>query len=198
MLDIDWVAFGGFAQLLAALATVALALTTVRLASQTRKEASSTERLAQEAVTDRQLQWRPQLELRQKTWPYAGFPYFSFGIANTGAGPALSVVCIAQKGADWARWNYGDLVAPNVTGQQHQNPRPDLFPPSLFANNELPDSRTPMVALFCRDILNRQFRFMYSWDESQPFDSQGELTRHPAEIASAPLPDWAREPLIWE
>ena len=100
----SWNVVAAIAQAAAAIAMIALAVGTIRLASRTRelaqnakvqadsslREAQATESLAEEARTDRQLVWRPQLQIRN-LGPAIGSSWYMTA-SNTGPGPAIDVI----------------------------------------------------------------------------------------------------------
>lgn len=219
MAGTDWVALGGIAQLAAAFGTLTLAVVTGRMVKRThelgqkadrqieaaQREAEATERLAiEEPRTDRQLLWRPQLDL-------AAYHHednadtFSFTVGNSGAGPALQVVCLAREMGNVGRWciiRMGDL-RPGVVrsgsgllwaaGGDLRSPYDQIPGASDFVT----------VVLVCSDVLGRRFRFGYTKPLHERPEQMHEMPRPlPAEVSSVTQAhpvhaEWAREPMIW-
>jgi hypothetical protein len=140
----DWVAFGGVAQLIAAGATVLLAAFTARMArrthdvaTETKKESAATISLANEAKTDRELAWRPQLALRIcDVIVRNGVPgEFSFQIVNAGGAPGIGCMVLARLPQDishWGMWAVGDIGS-GSTDLGISRARGDGTPCDLFA-----------------------------------------------------------------
>jgi hypothetical protein len=162
---IDWVAFGGVAQLLAALATIGLAWFTWRLARSTHALSRDTKALAVEAETDRELACRPQLSVI--------FPGLGLGptgdpqdmhlqVLNAGGGPALSCKVVARCAGDvvhTATWAVGDLVPSGSTGVVEATFEPGGGPEGALEHSGSRPDRAPDLAIFCSDVLDRRWRF---------------------------------------
>jgi hypothetical protein len=169
------------------------------------REAKATEGLAQEAKTDRQLVWRPQLELVR----FHGAPPpgngTSWRIRNTGAGPALQVVGLARRPENigiWAIVEIGDLIQGELkeAGASWTEGGPSLTSPY----EGVPGMQTRevvVVVLLCTDVLGRRYRFAHARDVALPPEN---IRRRalPVEISlrteeHPEHTDWAAEPLIW-
>jgi hypothetical protein len=166
------------------------------------REALATESLASEARTDRQLAWRPQLEL-------VGYQHvgetFVFDVRNTGAGPALQVACLSREIENIGRWcllRLGDLrpgeqkrqgVAVRV-GSSLTSPFEGI--PGMVDGVEVVE-----VVIVCGDVLDRRFRFGHSRLVSLPPEATGRKPL-PADISTVTEDHpnhvgWAAEPMIW-
>ena len=172
-----------------------------------RQEVEATEALATEQRTDRQLQWRPQLERIAFGTVAVTNPESqeaaTIHVRNSGAGPALAVVVLARE-MDTSRWwifPIGDLRP----GEEKERCE------SRWANgnsltepfNDFPDCddrRVVNFVMFCSDVLGRRFRFGVG-EPKHPFP--GERAKILAAQVSA-LTDahpshtgWAALDLIW-
>jgi hypothetical protein len=223
MTGVNWLAVGGMAQLVAAGATLILAVFTYAMAKRTheladkaqdqveaaqlqvaaaQREAKATENLAIEARTDRQLAWRPHLELVE--YLHEG-DRFDFTVRNAGAGPAFRVECLAREIKDVSRW--GIVSLPNLQPGESAMDTANVWIKgggliSPFEN--FPGSfeyEFVTVVLFCEDALGRRFRFGQmrpeglsisdpSW-RSMPPDVSTVTDEHPFHS------DWADEPMVW-
>ncbi|HUC38311.1 MAG TPA: hypothetical protein VMR97_14450 [Acidimicrobiales bacterium] len=209
----NWVDVG--AQLAVACGTLTLAGVTAWMARRTHevakktsdlvesslREAKATETLAAEARTDRQLAWRPQLEL---AFFSQAIDKFQFQVRNTGGGPALQVVCVARQSDNVNTWSIvraGD-IRPNdpvkqvgggawKDGGNHN---------SLF--EEMPGAQEGdivTVVLLCSDVLGRRSRFGYAITDkaggsfSKPLPAEVSVLDedHPQHTG------WAADPLVW-
>jgi hypothetical protein len=220
MIGTNWTAVGGVAQLVAAVATMGLAVVTARMAMRTHevaveakaqagaaaREAKATENLAIEARTDRQLAWRPHLEL-------VGYDHhtdvednsFYFTVRNLGPGPALQVDCLAREIENVARWGIariGDLRSGDSGAAHGQiwSKGGSLNTPFEGIPGESPGGIVAVV-LMCSDVLGRRFRFGYTRPIKLPPSDQS-LRALPADVSviSEDHPahtGWADEPLIW-
>lgn len=216
MASANWVELGGIAQLVAAGGTLGLAAVTAWLAKRTHemakeaegqvaaalREAKATETLAVEARTDRQLAWRPQLELTHYDHTQDNF---QFDLRNTGPGPALQVSCMAREIENVSRWcilHTNDLRPGDSTrvgapvwtaGGSVDSPFRDV--PGLMDGVE-----DVQVVLMCADVLGRRFRFCFAKPRHLPSDDKF-LKPLPPDIAVADdeqrYARWAAEPMVW-
>ena len=227
-----WSEIDGIAAAAAAFGTLVLAAFTARLATRTHElaekadiqiksaaeqvqaawhEAKATESLAVEQRTDRQLQWRPQLE-RVNFWTVkvsSGADLQSqeeaaIRVRNSGAGPALTVVVLAREMTDTSRWwifRIGDLC-PGEEKERRENRWANggsmTEPFSGFPDCD--DRRVVNFVMFCSDVLGRRFRFGVG-EPKEPYP--GEPAKVFVAQVSALTDDrpihtgWAESDLIW-
>ena len=141
MTGVDWVTFGGIAQLVAAAATVTLAGVTAWMAKrthdvaeETKREARATQSLADEAPTDRELVWRPQLDLTACGVQMESGKFFA-KVFNAGGGPAIGckvLVRLPDQINVWCLWAFGDIAS--------RSESPHAFPPIRDSNHPSPRS----------------------------------------------------------
>lgn len=195
----DWVAVGGIAQLLAAGATVILAGVTAYMAKRTHEEASATKLLVAETQRDRQLFWQPQIELVAFDHVPSSESY-TLVARNSGAAPALQVTLVARESnaTNWVCTQRGDLRPGDHTPNQpysasHGGP----YNAPFEGVRGMKEPEYAAVALFCRDVLGRRFRFPFAlW--GAPGGST-RLRSLPPDIADGePWPEWAQTPLLWD
>lgn len=184
-----------------ALATFILAFIAAITLIFTKRATQATARLANEAVTDRELVWQPVLSLlshvpvQQKPVP-AGFPYASLTIRNAGGGPALATrVLIVYGNLEWS------LIAPvDVLAGQDMEGIPLIlqrgqYPKELIGEVSPVPNVTGIAAIFCRDILERWYRFAISITDSG-------FPKHPPQIwksgSGTDVPAWVSSKLLWD
>jgi hypothetical protein len=168
------------------------------------REAKATENLAIEARTDRQLAWRPQVELSHLD-RLTNNDSWNFRIRNSGPGPALQVVSMARDVDDVGRWclvRFGDLVPAEL--QARNGPRwtgggavSSPFEDIVGAT----DGEVVLAVVMCSDILGRRFRFGYAravylpptdkFLRPLPPEVSALSENHPAHTG------WAAEPMVW-
>ena len=214
----NWVAVGGVAQILAAIATVGLATITARMATRTREmasetkaqahatkeEAKATRTLGDEAKFDRQLRWRPQLDL---TVCWVDSNEFRFRVFNAGGGPAIACKVLARQPDDinrWGLWVAGDIAPNSSTDERGTEIRTSG---SIYAAFEAPDAmadpkREPNVVVICADILGRRYRFpvVDVFDDEHKTNKREMWKPFPPEIYEGAAPDaptWTGHPLLW-
>jgi hypothetical protein len=216
----DWIEVG--AELAVAVGTLALAGVTAWMVKGTRegvrntlREAIATENLAAEARTDRQLAWRPQLELMdyhhepqaaELTMQGYGTPDFSFHVRSTGAGPALQVVAITREVENIGRWcivGIGDLRPGDkreADGELWPSGGSVSSPFEGFPGATEADIVT--VVLLCGDVLGRRWRF--GWARGVGTPPTVPTRKYVGSNASVIDENvhrfhtgWADEPLIW-
>lgn len=166
-----WQEAGDIAQLVAAGATTILAGFTAWLAFTTRQlgrragdEASATKQLAYEAATDRELAWRPILQVTSREGATSGGTGWTepATVHNIGLGPALDCACLL--GYQGVTVSSGSFAL--AAGGEH-----DVTLRSTGVNREDADgvmTATPGGAwrgdgrrwvVVCTDVLNRRWRF---------------------------------------
>lgn len=205
----NWLEIDGIASIAVAVGTLSLAAVTVKLANNARsqvdasfKEATATEALAQEAKTDRQLAWRPQLELLRHGQDEYGDWHIE--VANSGAGPAIDVVVVARlidPIHTWTLVRLGDL-RPGVARKKEQPSWPygNSIASIFDGYPDLDGRRTVVVVMICRDILERRFRFAVAAPISAYPGEPNKILRVEESTLSVDNPShsgWASEPLIW-
>ena len=216
----NWVEVG--AELAVAVGTLTLAGVTAFMVRRTGegvrntlREAIATENLAAEARTDRQLAWRPQLELLdyrhepRATDPLAkgyGAADFYFHVRSTGAGPALQVVAMAWEIENTSRWcivGVGDLRPGderNAEAALWPSGRNVSSPFEGFPGVTTTDYLT--VVLLCSDVLGRRWRFGWARGVGTPptvptMKYVGPDVSVLDEEVHRFHTGWADEPLIW-
>lgn len=226
-----WNELDGIAQIVAAGGTLILAGFTWRLAARThelaakaaeqvevsgeqveaaRQEAKATEALAIEQRTDRQLAWRPHLELLSLT-DDVHHPNVSHNsdrmkcwIANSGGGPALGVTVMARDISTVGRWwllrlrNLRPGQTADASGDSWQHGKALTAAFEHFPDCD--DRHIVTFVILCSDVLGRRFRF----GVATPRDPiPGEPLKVPVAEISAPTDagsqhsGWADLPLIW-
>jgi hypothetical protein len=210
-----WNVVAATAQAAAAVAMIVLAVGTILLASRTRelaqnakdqvdstlREAKATENLALEARTDRQLVWRPQLQIRGLGDAIGSGWYMT--ASNTGSGPAIDVVVAIRdihNVGHWGVWRVGDL-RPGDSQEGGSDDRLGMNVTSIFEGFIDCDLRRSVsVAIMCTDVLGRRMRFGIA-DPIAPYPGEASKAlqvemsilneEHPQHVG------WAQEPLIW-
>jgi hypothetical protein len=214
MIAVDWVAFGGIAQGIAALATIGLAVTTVvmakatkKLAADTTEEAKATRSMADEAKVDRGLTWRPQLGLASMQLNMAPPGTWVFALKNSGGGPALDSRGLVRWPSNIGLWTmiaFGDLTPGQATDRIGADSwKTGGSPYELF--NGFADNRdAPEVMLFCSDVLGRRWRFPIRTLNSAVEYESAALREgwkvYPGEVAAPGdenQPMWSQSPLLW-
>jgi hypothetical protein len=206
---VDWVALGGIAQGLAALATVALALVTVSMANETREvakaardETAATISLAQEARNDRELAWRPQMSLVDIRLGdgVPPSPLIEVRVKNAGGGPAIKCKVAIRQPGRWWLIAVGDLQVNSEAsgiGSPQSGARPDeVFTYVSQGAGGLSVPLTPELVILCSDVLGRQLRFPVQ----NSFDGIGAWNHLRPEVSAEEVPKakWATEPaLFW-
>ena len=182
--------------------TAALVEKTAGLVGASLREAQATEALALEAKTDRQLAWRPQLELLSY---FHVDDVWDFEIRNSGPGPAFQVAVLAREIQNIGRWTLvrvGDL-RPGDTRQHQGKMRTSGFAlTSPFEN--IPGALQDEIAtwvLMCSDVLGRRHRFPRTESVNKtPGSMYLKLMSPEMSVLTDDHPDhtgWAAEPLIW-
>lgn len=174
---------------LSAVATVTLAFFTWRMAVKTGDEAEETRKLAQEARTDRELQWRPVLYLAGDMDPLTNPT-----VTNSGGGPALKVQVFARTTTvltSYMMFGFGDIRSGESKTQDFSavSIPGNTFVPEVFDRG--PDcngSENVTVTIFCTDVLGRRLRFTYAEMIGATPHPNGIVFRHrlPVEIEQEP------------
>jgi hypothetical protein len=185
--------------------TSALVATTADLVEKTAglveaslREAKATEDLALEAKADRQLAYRPQLEL---TFYHHSGDDFIFKVRNAGPGPAFQVTCVAQEVENRGRWTLSRLN--NLRPGDESTDQTVVWTKggALYSPFEhVPGTSTVeivTVVILCSDVIERRFRFGQARAVAVEPTEEG-LRALPADISDGPVhTGWADEPLIW-
>lgn len=194
-----WSEAASVAQLIAAVATLALAGFTGWLAKRTHdlaveaqtatraagRQADATQALAEEAQRDRELLWQPILSAKREAVTTSADSYIEHDvtISNVGSGPAINVIYAGRKGDDTA-WCFirgiqvrggGDYRIPS-TGTASEALQARLFAAPAG------ETGRPLRVLICSDIFGNRYRFTD--------DERIEVSRH----GDHAPPDWA---LVW-
>jgi len=206
-----WIGVGAACSGLAAIATAILALFTFQMAKKTAAEATATVQLVDETRRDRQLLWRPQLEMltfNRNMGTVAGRDYGSFDlrVRNSGSAPALQVIIVARDGEAATRWavvTCRDLRPGEECGAGHSGTEGDPFLMPFEGIGEVDDTEYVSVVVLCRDVLGRRFRFSFAtirWPGGgpNPNDTPGLRPLPLPDIEEGPnWPEWASAPVLW-
>ncbi len=149
--------------LITGLSTVALAFFAWRAARSGATEARATLGLAEETRTDRQLAWRPILDVEARQWiTDSGRTTLVVHVTNVGTGPALNCRCYVRRDAQYGQGPRFFLKA-GETKSGDLGPLTDLNVWQPLFEPEIPtvrmDQLPPVLVAVCSDALDRYWRF---------------------------------------
>ncbi len=149
--------------LITGVSTVALAFFAWRAARSGATEAKATLDLAEEARKDRQLAWRPIVDVEVHQWlPDSHGDRLVVHVTNVGTGPALNCRCFVRRDALYGEGprfflKAGETKVGTLEPLSDVDLRRPVFEPEIptVRMNQLP----PVLVAVCSDALDRYWRF---------------------------------------